>query len=92
MTGSYDYDNSQNTFPPASFALYAEFLDQADTRQALHVGTTPFGTNASDAEKALESDFMRSPPATSATPAARARGEELARHPAACASRLPRPD
>ena len=59
MTGSYDYDNSQNTFEPASFALFSQFLDQADTRLALHVANTPFGTNASDVEKALQSDFMR---------------------------------
>jgi len=60
VTGSYDYDNSENTFAPASFALYAQFLDQADTREALHVRNTPFGANSSDAEKALQSDFMRS--------------------------------
>ena len=63
VTGSYDYDNSENTFAPASFALYAQFLDQADTREALHVRNTPFGANSSDAEKALQSDFMRCSPA-----------------------------
>jgi len=60
VTGSYDYDNNQNTQAPASFSLYAEFLDQVDTRAALHVGTAAFGLNSSDAEKALQSDFMRS--------------------------------
>jgi len=59
-TGSYDYDNSQNTQQPASFALFAEFLDLAGTRSALHVGNVPFGTNASDVERALSADFMRS--------------------------------
>jgi hypothetical protein len=60
VTGSYDYDNSQNTFEPASLALFSQFLAQADTRLALHVANTPFGTNSSDVEKALQSDFMRS--------------------------------
>jgi len=59
-TGSYDYDNSQNTQPPTSFSLYAEFLDLPSTRSALHVGEVPFGANASDVERALSADFMRS--------------------------------
>jgi vitellogenic carboxypeptidase-like protein len=60
VTGMYDYDNNQNTQPPASFSLYSQFLDSPETRKALHVGTTPFGLNSSDAEKALQADFMRS--------------------------------
>ena len=60
VTGSYDYDNNQNTQPPVSFSLFAEFLDAPATRSAIHVASAPFGTNASDAEKALASDFMRS--------------------------------
>jgi len=58
ITGSNDYDNFLNTNAPASFDYYAQYLNQPAIRQALHVGNTPFGTNASDCEMALVSDFM----------------------------------
>jgi len=58
ITGSNDYDNFLNTNAPASFDYYAKYLNQPAIRKALHVGNTPFGTNASDCEMALVPDFM----------------------------------
>lgn len=58
ITGSNDYDNFLNTNAPASFDYYAKYLNQPHVREALHVGDTPFGTNASNCEMALVSDFM----------------------------------
>jgi len=58
ISGSNDYDNFLNTNAPASFDYYAKYLNQPAVRQALHVGNTPFGTNASNCELALVSDFM----------------------------------
>jgi len=58
ITGSNDYDNFLNTNAPASFDYYAKYVNQPFVRKALHVGNTPFGTNASDCEMALVSDFM----------------------------------
>lgn len=58
ITGSNDYDNYLNTNAPAAFGFYSQYLNQPAIRQALHVGNTPFGTNASNCEFALVSDFM----------------------------------
>eukprot|EP00658_Telonema_sp_P-2_P046192 TRINITY_DN3430_c0_g1_i14.p1 TRINITY_DN3430_c0_g1~~TRINITY_DN3430_c0_g1_i14.p1 ORF type:complete len:406 (+),score=88.08 TRINITY_DN3430_c0_g1_i14:213-1430(+) len=58
ISGSNDYDNFLNTNAPASFGYYAKYLDRPDIREALHVGDTPFGTNASNCELALVPDFM----------------------------------
>jgi len=60
LTGSTDYDNCLNTNAPPELELYGEFLNQAWVREALHVGNVPFGLNASDCEKHLVADFMRS--------------------------------
>jgi len=58
ITGSNDYDNFMNTNAPASFSYYAKYVNQPTIRAALHVGNTPFGSNASKCEMALVSDFM----------------------------------
>jgi len=55
---SNDYDNFLNTNAPASFEYYAKYVNQPHIRAALHVGNTPYGTNASKCEMALVPDFM----------------------------------
>merc|ERR1711990_605567 len=57
ITGSNDYDNFMRTNAPASFEYYANYVNQDHVRDSLHVGTTPFGLNASDCEKHLLADF-----------------------------------
>ncbi|KAJ1488424.1 Alpha/Beta hydrolase protein [Baffinella frigidus] len=60
VTGSKDYDNTLNTLAPASFDYFNQFVDSPAARAALHVGSVPFGTNATDCEMSLKADFMRS--------------------------------
>lgn len=57
ITGSNDYDNFMRTNPPENFEYYATFLNLASTRKSLHVGNTPYGTNATDCEIHLLRDF-----------------------------------
>jgi len=58
ITGSNDYDNFLNTNAPASFSYFAQYVNQPHVRAGLHVGNTPYGTNASRCEMALVPDFM----------------------------------
>lgn len=60
ITGSNDYDNFMRTNPPANFEYYAKFLNLPSTRKSLHVGSTPYGVNASDCEHHLLRDFHAS--------------------------------
>mmetsp|Transcript_34492 Transcript_34492/g.73491 ORF Transcript_34492/g.73491 Transcript_34492/m.73491 type:complete len:496 (-) Transcript_34492:358-1845(-) len=60
ITGSNNYDNFMMTNDPASFAWYADYLNQAQIRKAIHVGNSTFGKNAPKCEKALLKDFHMS--------------------------------
>ena len=57
ISGSNDYDNLMNTNAPPDFDYYASYMTRDDVREALHVGTRPYSTNASDCERHLLADF-----------------------------------
>ena len=57
ISGSNDYDNFMNTNAPPAFDYYGAYVTRDDVREALHVGDTPFGVNASDCETHLLADF-----------------------------------
>lgn len=60
ITGSNNYDNFMMTSDPDSFHWYANYLNQAEIRKAIHVGNLTFGSNSPKCEMALLSDFHES--------------------------------
>jgi len=57
ITGSNNYDNFMMTNDPPDFSWYGDYLNQAEIRQAIHVGNSTFGGNSAVCEKHLLEDF-----------------------------------
>ena len=60
VTGSNYYFNYLSTEEPADMGYYADYLEQASTRRALHVGNVSYADDAQQVEKHLLTDVMQS--------------------------------